>query len=200
MAQNFSDPIFIKALKEGDALAIRSLVSAYNEHLVNAAYGQGLQQEEVEDIVQSTWQAFFEGLARFQGKSHIRTYLFGILYNKLKELWRSQKRYQEVDSEEQLDAMMDDYFKEDGHWKTPLTAPERALWPKQIKEHLDLCLDGLQEKYRMAFYLKEIEEEDSKAICNMMNVSRTNLGVLLFRAKNLLRVCLEGRLFSKADI
>ena len=34
---------------------------------------------------------------------------------------------------------------------------------------------------------------DSREICEAMNVSRSNLGVLLYRGRNKLRECLEQR-------
>ncbi len=46
---------------------------------------------------------------------------------------------------------------------------------------------------RMAFFLKEVEGHVSEEICNILEVSNTNLGVLLFRAKNKLRECIERK-------
>lgn len=43
----------------------------------------------------------------------------------------------------------------------------------------------------MAFYLKEIQGEDTESICKMMGISNTNLAVLIYRAKNNLRISLE---------
>jgi RNA polymerase sigma-70 factor (ECF subfamily) len=45
----------------------------------------------------------------------------------------------------------------------------------------------------MAFVLREVEELDSNEICRTMEISRSNLGVLLYRGRNLLRECLEKR-------
>jgi len=41
--------------------------------------------------------------------------------------------------------------------------------------------------------MKEIEGLKTDEICNIMEVSVTNLGVLLHRARNRLRECLEGK-------
>ena len=38
-----------------------------------------------------------------------------------------------------------------------------------------------------------MEELNSEEICRAMEISRSNLGVLLFRGRNLLRECLEVR-------
>ena len=41
--------------------------------------------------------------------------------------------------------------------------------------------------------MREVEEMNSDEICEAMEVSRSNLGVLLYRGRNKLRECLEHR-------
>ncbi len=45
----------------------------------------------------------------------------------------------------------------------------------------------------MAFVLREIEGMDTQEICKILEVTRTNLGVLLHRVRNRLRECLEAK-------
>ncbi len=45
----------------------------------------------------------------------------------------------------------------------------------------------------MAFILREVQEFESKEICKILEVTVTNLGVLLYRARNRLRECLEAK-------
>jgi hypothetical protein len=44
---------------------------------------------------------------------------------------------------------------------------------------------------RLAFLLREVEGLETKETCKILEVTRTNLGVLLYRARNRLRACLE---------
>ena len=55
-------------------------------------------------------------------------------------------------------------------------------------------LEKLPNNQRIAFTLKEIEGESTKDICNILGVSNTNLGVLIYRAKSNLRLALEKSL------
>ena len=55
------------------------------------------------------------------------------------------------------------------------------------------CLETLPAAQRIAFHLREIEEITTLEICKKMAVSATNLGVLLFRARNRLRECIEKK-------
>jgi RNA polymerase sigma-70 factor (ECF subfamily) len=58
-------------------------------------------------------------------------------------------------------------------------------------------LEGFPTQQRTAFALREVEGLVSEEICKILNVTRTNLGVLMFRARNRLRECLEARGMSR---
>ena len=45
----------------------------------------------------------------------------------------------------------------------------------------------------MAFILREVEGLSTQEMCKILEVTRTNLGVLLYRARNRLRECLEAQ-------
>jgi RNA polymerase sigma factor (sigma-70 family) len=53
------------------------------------------------------------------------------------------------------------------------------------------CMDKLSDKFRNIFVLKEIEGLTSEEICKEMDIKPTNLWVILHRARNQLRKCLE---------
>ena len=68
-----------------------------------------------------------------------------------------------------------------------------ALYGGEIAKFLKDCMERLAALQRMAFALREIEEMDTEEICNILDVSRTNLRVLLYRGCNGLRECLEAQ-------
>jgi RNA polymerase sigma-70 factor (ECF subfamily) len=45
----------------------------------------------------------------------------------------------------------------------------------------------------MAFVLREVEGLDTDEVCKILEVTRTNLGVLFHRVRNRLRECLEAK-------
>ncbi|MFK8138705.1 MAG: RNA polymerase sigma factor [Bdellovibrionales bacterium] len=190
MESSFSDPKFLAKLKKKDSNAIRELVEKYNVVLYRAALAQLKNGEQSEEMVQSTWSAFFDAIDRFEGKSHIRTFLFGILYNKIKELFRHNKRFVNF---EDPDPIIENMFDSSGFWKEAPETPEALLSGSESIDEVDECMNALVEKQRMAFYLKEVVGEATQDICNILDVSATNLGVLIYRAKNQLRVCLEAK-------
>lgn len=187
--ENFSAPEFLTALKERERSAITLLVNTYTPHLCRAAMGQNLPEDQVEELVQATWQAFFDGIERFEGRSHIRTYVLGILYNKIRERWRDVKRMQ---SSDEIERIMDDQFSEHGWWKRDPQSPDEAIAAMETMDIIRRCMEGLAHAQRTAFHLKEVQGEDTDTICKIMDVTATNLGVLLYRARNKLRECISA--------
>jgi len=166
------------------------LVHEYTEVLLKGALSLGFPVDEAKDLVQSVWLTYFSKPSNFEGRSHIRTFLFGILYNKAREGRRKDRR---LVTDEHIEQLVDSHFNEKGRWSAPPIDPEQFLQASQTMELIEDCLNCLPLKHRMAFCLREIEEEATSTICKILEVTTTNLGVMLFRAKARLRECLEQK-------
>lgn len=114
------------------------------------------------------------------------------MYNKVKEIWRSNKKY----THDYDDTQIEKLFSEKGCYKEVPQEPDQWMEKQDFHKILDQELDKLPENQRMAFYLKEIQGEDTESICKIMGISSTNLGVLIYRAKNNLRLSLAKELNS----
>lgn len=73
----------------------------------------------------------------------------------------------------------------------PSTLTYRTPENYQILNLISKCLDRLPLNQKMAFTLKEVEDETTESICQLLDLTVSNLGVLLFRARNQLRECIE---------
>jgi RNA polymerase sigma-70 factor (ECF subfamily) len=189
-SDGFASEDFLALLRARNGAALQRLVSAYLPQILRAARGAGLNPQNAEDVCQATFFTFIEKIEEFEGRSHIRTWLFGILYRKISEMRRAAHR---EGSAESIEDAMESRFKTDGHWQQPPRATDMAAYESEVREHLADCLEGISTDQRMAFVLREVEEMDSEDICQTMAISRSNLGVLLYRGRNLLRECLEKR-------
>ncbi len=188
---NFSSPKFIESIKRGEASAREDLVRSYTSHLFKAALGMGLSEEQANDVSHSTWLTFFDVVAKFEGRSHIRTFLFGIFYNKVNELRRSNLKYLKTDP---IEDIMESRFADDGHWSEGWpTSPEKALENVQGLSIIEECMDKLPTVQKAVFQLKVVEEEKNEDICNILNISSTNLRQLLYRSKTRLKECVERK-------
>ena len=180
-------------IREREPAAIEEVVHAYLPQILRAALSAGLDQPLAEDVTQSTFATFIESAHRFEGRSHVRTWLFGILYNKISETRRRQKRDRETDD---IDEVFEQRYSSGGFWSTPPKAVDAAVFDKEVRQGIEDCLEEVPPKQRMAFVLREVEDMESDEICNILEVTRTNLGVLLHRVRNRLRECLETKGFE----
>ena len=187
---NFSDPEFLERLRRPDEAAWETMVEVYLPQLLRTGRGMGFSSDENRDLAQSVFVALMEGIARFEGRSHIRTFLFGIFYNKVSELLRAKQRAAENDP---IDEVMESRFDASGNWRQPPLDIEKAVFAREAREMVQECLETVPHSQRAAFYLREVEEMATAEICKKMAISATNLGVLLFRARNRLRECLEKK-------
>lgn len=175
-------------IQNRDPETLKNLLDSNSAALIKAAKGLGFRNEQLEDLIQEVWLTFFKSIASFEGKSQLKTYLFGILYNKALEINRKNSR---LEFYENTDLLIDQKFNERNQWSELLITPENFLETAENLKEISACLDQLPINQKMAFILKEIDEEKTEDICNILNITVTNLGVILYRAKNKLRDCIE---------
>ena len=155
-----------------------------------------------EDLVQETFISALEGLGKFKGVSSIQTWLVGILKHKIVDYFRKSSR--EVAStdlialEEKGD---DETFNRWGQWRRPPgkweDSPDNLLEDKEFWGVFMKCLDGLPQALRRAFALREIDGFKTDEICKILEITATNLWVILHRARGKLRNCLDDNWFKE---
>jgi RNA polymerase sigma-70 factor (ECF subfamily) len=183
-------PDAVEAIRAGEPGVLDAVVETYLPQVLRAARGAGLRPEEADEVVQDTFTTFLEAARRFEGRSHVRTFLFGILYRKISEARRSQYRDRRHDP---IDEVVESRFSADGSWSRPPEAADRLLRTREIRRSLADCLGASPPSQRMAFHLREVEGLSTEEICKILDVTVTNLGVMLYRLRNRTRECLEAK-------
>jgi RNA polymerase sigma-70 factor (TIGR02943 family) len=154
-----------------------------------------------EDAVSETMLAAMEGLAAFDGRSQIRTWVIGILKHKIIDQFRRRSREVSIESQQELaegDAL-EDLFNDSGHRVTaPLEwgDPEATMSRGEFFAILQACIDQLPAPLGRIFLLREWLEFDTAEICKEMMVTSTNCFVMLYRARLRLRECLDLNWFA----
>ena len=190
MSDSFSDPAFVDRIRAKDPEALTEVVQKYLGQIQRAARGAGLAPHEADDVAQATFTTFIETAERFEGRSHVRTWLFGILYKTIAGRRRQRDKERRMDD---IDETYESRFDDSGGWADPPRGGYEVVWSQQVAEKTAECLDEAPEKQRMAFVFREVQGLSTEEICNALDVSRTNLGVMLHRLRHRLRDCLEGK-------
>ncbi len=171
-------------------------VDLYGDMMFRYTVVRVQDHDAAEDIVQTALIAALQARTSFEGRSAVKSWLFGILKHKILDHFRNQKtkNLYEVTANGDADPL-ERAFDESGHWIQPPTHwafdPEKSAENSQLQETLASCLARLPEKYRMVFVLKEVEGMSTEDICETLNINSSNLWVILHRARNQLRKYME---------
>ena len=187
-------PGFLDRLRRRDPEALAEVVNDQARTLYRAAGALGFPKQEAEDLVQDVFVTFIERLDSFEGRSQLRTWLFGILHRKAQE----RRRAGIIDDRmEAIDEVFESRFDGNGNWASPPADLERLLLSKELGVFIRGCLEGLPPNQREAFVLREVEGFETEEICKILGVTVTHVGVLIHRARTRLRECLELKGWSK---
>lgn len=195
-----SDGTTSSSLPDSDPLG---WVDAHGDVLFRYAMAHVGSRDVAEDLVQETFVAALEARARYAGRSSIQVWLIGILRHKVLNHFRRVKvmaRHKACDGE-MAERVMADMFTADGRWQRIPSAwpadPSNALENQEFWAVFNHCLAQLPDNLRDAFHLREIEELDTTAACDLLGITPSNLAVRVHRARLLLRQALEQAWFTK---
>ncbi len=157
-----------------------------------------------EDLVQETFLAALKSKGDFLGKSGERTWLIAILKHKIIDYVRRVCRERKLLDEESRPGESEEQFDEWRHWKIrdgfgPLewgVDAQSLLERKDFAAVLERCLSALPMRTAQAFMLREMEDLSAEEICKVLDITPTNLWVMLHRARLRLRRCIEINWFG----
>jgi RNA polymerase sigma-70 factor (ECF subfamily) len=153
-----------------------------------------------EELVQETYVAAWQAKDRYAGRSSERTWLVGILKHKIVDSRRRDRARPPVDDSLDSGEDMAELFDERGRWKHPPRdwgdSPAAIAENQEFWRVFSRCFESLSARPRLAFALKEHEGLGGDEICKVLGVSTTNVWVILYRARQHLRRCLELHWFS----
>jgi RNA polymerase sigma-70 factor (ECF subfamily) len=174
-------------------------VEALRPQLMRFARSQLRNEAWAEDAVSDTLLAALEKPGSFAGQSQLKTWLVGVLKHKLVDQLRRHHREATLLGSEDGEDLDESLFDRTGHWSDKPQdwgSPETACGQRQFFEVLEACCDLLPATQGRVFMMREWLELDTDEICKELQISATNLWVLLHRARLRLRECLQARWFA----
>ena len=189
----------LAALRAGDEAAFMTLVERYNAPLLRVAMMYVPSRAVAEDVVQETWLGVLQGLARFEGRSSLKTWIFRILTNRAKT--RGQREGRTVpfsdlavaDASAPETSVDADQFWPPDHpsWANIWVSyprnwnelPEDRLLSREVMERVRAAIAALPPTQREVITLRDIDGWSSEEVCNILEITETNQRVLLHRAR-----------------
>ena len=165
----------VRRAARGDIDAFGDLFGRYMTDIYRLACVVGHPRDEVEDLMQDTFLAAFEGIGRYRRQSSFKTWLVAVL---LRQASRS-RRYRTVRKTEAFDEAQPA-----GANGTP---KDRGTDRNQHRLDAHAMLDSLSPDHRAVLVLRELEGLSYDEIAAALAIPRGTVESRLFRARNLLR-------------
>ncbi|MFW5450913.1 MAG: RNA polymerase sigma factor [Methylophagaceae bacterium] len=188
-----NEQALIKRLINGDASAFEQLVADYHNIMLSVARAI-VGEAFADEIVQDAWISAIKALPKFEGRSTLKTWLLHIVSNGAKSRVRRENRHSSLD--EGWQSVSAEKFDDTGHRFDNIYAwdnatPEAILENEQLQSIIEQSFQRLPAQQRAALTLYDLEGIKMEEICNILDVSASNLRVLLHRARTTLHHSIE---------
>jgi len=168
----------------GDRGAFEEFYRAYERLLYRFILSKLNDPHEAADILHDVFMEIWRAADRFEGRSKVQTWLFGIAWRKVIDRLRKHGRITVTDD---LPDVADD-------------SPDAAacLVAGQEAAHVRHCLGELKEDHRMAVTLAFYEDMSYGQIAEIAGVPEGTIKTRVFHAKKLLLRCLSVAIGPRA--
>ena len=178
--KNISDQELIDSIKNGNHSDYSVLVDRYKNKAFSMLKRMLRNEFDAEEVLQDSFFKAFRSLETFKGEAKFSTWFYRIVYNSALTKLSSKRR-----KIEQEMSSVEDHLDLESNFDS-IDAEK-----KNVSELVNEMINLLPEKYSTIitfFYLNELTCEE---IAETMNISLSNVKVLLHRSRNAMRDMIE---------
>jgi RNA polymerase sigma-70 factor (ECF subfamily) len=194
------DARLVADLLAGDEDAFTALVRREHTSMVRYAQLFVSTRASAEEVAQEAWMGILAGLRRFEGRSSLHCWMYGIVANRAKSRGTREGRSVPLSAlaeEDADDAVAPDRFfgpgsPQAGRW---MRAPEP--WADDLLEQAETlavvreAIERLSGLRRQVIGLRDVEGWSAKETCSLLGITEGNQRILLHRARSRVRADLE---------
>ena len=181
-------------VRDDEAGAFEELVESYQHRLVTVLHHLVGNNAEAEDLAQEAFLRVYRARKKYRARSRFSTWLFTIANNLALNSLRSKQRRAAVslptsDSGPLGPRPAEQLVRDRG------AAPSQRVQQVELAHLVQLALEGLNERQRMAVVLNKFEDMNYAEIAEVMKLSTKAVKSLLNRARANLRVALADYIY-----
>lgn len=169
----------LQQIANGDKQALAALYRQFEKPVYKFLISRMNDPHEAADLLHDVFLEVWRSAGRFEGRSKVQTWIFGIAYRKAIDVHRKRSRMSPTDEVPETE---DD--SPDG---------EACLLASQEAAHVQHCLGELSDDHKSAITLAFFEDMTYGQIAEALSVAEGTIKTRIFHAKKLLLRCLEGR-------
>ncbi|MFW6038954.1 MAG: RNA polymerase sigma factor [bacterium] len=184
--QNESE--LVAAAQAGRYEAFEELVSRYEQRIYNLSMRILRHAQDAEDAAQTTFLQAVDHLSDYRGEASFGTWLMRIATNTALKVLRRKRG---------LPPTVPLISADDNELRAPLPQPEliadwrpsllEVLEGRELRRVLDEAINGLEEKYRLVFVLRDVEGLCGRETAEALGITESSVKVRLMRARLMLR-------------
>lgn len=182
--------------KPDNTLDPAAWVDRHGDALYRFAVSRLRDLDSAEEVVQETFVAALRARYQFSGKGSEGAWLLGICKRKVIDHIRRRNRSDAASGSDLGPDPSEALFDAKGNWKLDPrmleSRPEASLERKEFWDAFRGCLGELSQRQADAFSLRELEGFSTREICKELEISTSNLWVLLHRARLQLTRCMKS--------
>mgnify|MGYP000154715009 CR=1 FL=1 len=171
-------------------------VDRHGDRLYRYAVTRLRSPEAAEEVVQETFLAALQSAHQYAGTGAEGAWLMGICKRKVVDCVRRWQRPDAASDSpppaDPADAIIDGGSNWRNDRKLADAQPSANVERAEFWAAFRRCLDRLPKRQAAVFMLRELDKIESDTICKDLNISSSNLWVLLHRARAGLTRCLKG--------
>jgi RNA polymerase sigma-70 factor, ECF subfamily len=196
----------VARLRAGDERAFEALVERHYGMMLAVARGYVRTRAVAEEVVQEAWVGVLNGIARFEGRSSLKTWIMRIVVNIAITRGEREARmipFSTLAPEGDEPAVDPDRFRDEsdgfpGHWRAYpanwAALPDDALLSRETLDVLMGAIEELPDPQRVVITMRDVAGCSAEEVCGTLDVSDGNQRVLLHRARSHVRNALERHL------
>lgn len=190
-----TEDALISGMIQGEDAAFRAAIRQYQTSMIYLA--RNLVGEKIADeVVQEAWFSAMKAIERFEKRSSLKTWLLRIVANEGKTRLRKENRMTSLEALTEVDPSFATRFDDTGHWEPgpsqwDADSPEALMTRDELRACMDQLIDALPDLQGATLNLRERQGYSLKEICNILEISDSNVRVLLHRARQRLFRCIE---------
>ena len=199
-----ADADLVARLRAGDEATVSRLVNRWSPAMLRVARSFVDSPQSAEDVVQDAWLGMLSGLATFEGRSSLRTWVFTILVNRAKSRRAREARTVPRPLPGAQDERATDEWSTGPGGEAPRIwssigvtscsdrTPESVALSREVLLELDRALPALRPRQRQVVMMRDVFGMSAEEVCAVLGVSPAHQRVLLHRARVILRAALAG--------
>jgi RNA polymerase sigma factor (sigma-70 family) len=173
---------YIDKVQEGNVNAYSVIVDRHKDRVYNLAFRICGNHEEAEEISQDSFLKAYRALGSFKRKSSFSTWLYRIVYNTAISHVRTKKR--KILSLEDFPADAADFIS--------TGTPEEDAETEYRRSLINFAFQKISDEERSLITLHYYEEMSTEELSEVTGISKSNIKVKLFRARQKMLKIIEN--------